>query len=722
MEKTLLEVSSDSDLNKIFAKAHYLEEAENSLKEGSLQFLVLEKIDKKEADKVAAAIKASRDQIKKLEDYIKGLSQKGFDSGKIPSVVKMIKDLGDALDRAQGDIAKINFDSGKMSSFMGSKLTAPGIAKAAIAIQSKANQFLTGFTDALQNIEDNLAPLAKDEKTKTSPMRDIAGTGGIPSEADLEKGIKGAMARALKPKGVFAKIGSFLAKKMPGAKGKILKSIPELDVDSASQELTDAILDASLSIFDAADIPDTKVPSEGLGAIAKDADEAEAKTGGGAGGGKEAGGASDIDSLIAQIKKAMIKKNPEVEQQFKDAGPEAVAAALKDDAEDVLKGKDVEAAAEEAQEEGISGVKWSEITSAFVDGSEDKDAAQKVVDALKGDKSFQDAVAGRINLEEGFFSGNLSSLLFEDVPFDVITKAAEKGSDEAPVQDKLARSMADALETADIEVTGIPAEEKEASGPKPEPGEIFKYTTNKGKELEVKIEKVFDDGDVFAMRPDGKGGFKKPPFRFPASKLGDKVEGSADEAGTAAADAPPPAPEKEAKEEQASAEKELQTAVKEEEKDPQSPKDAAMGALDSWVGSLSKTSQSELNASNRLGDLKDVIGMALDDSAKAVEGEVAAAIKAWRDDHEEQLVKNNRFAKKNFDQLEKLISQLAASMLKKANESRFGLTRENVRKIVFEYLNRKFYKNSDRILAEGEISQVEKDLIVYRMNKLAGLE
>ena len=95
----------------------------------------------------------------------------------------MIKDLGDALDRAQGDIAKINFDSGKMSSFMGSKLTAPGIAKAAIAIQSKANQFLTGFTDALQNIEDNLAPLAKDEKTKTSPMRDTVGKspGGRPS-------------------------------------------------------------------------------------------------------------------------------------------------------------------------------------------------------------------------------------------------------------------------------------------------------------------------------------------------------------------------------------------------------------------------------------------------------------------------------------------------------------------------------------------------------------
>ena len=197
----------------------------------------------------------------------------------------------------------------------------------------------------------------------------------------------------------------------------------------------------------------------------------------------------------------------------------------------------------------------------------------------------------------------------------------------------------------------------------------------------------------------------------------EQAEASAD---TGSGEPPPPQNEKEAKEEQDEAQAQLTSAVKDEAKDAQSPKDASLGALDAWAKSLSKSSQSALKASNRLGSLKDIIGTALDDSAKAVESEVAAAIQAWRDDNEETLIKGKRFSKKNFDSLENLIPKLAGAMLKKANESSFRLTKQHVKKFVNKFLDRKFYKNTDNLLAESKYS--ESEMIVYKMNRLAGLE
>jgi hypothetical protein len=114
--------------------------------------------------------------------------------------------------------------------------------------------------------------------------------------------------------------------------------------------------------------------------------------------------------------------------------------------------------------------------------------------------------------------------------------------------------------------------------------------------------------------------------------------------------------------------------------------------------------------------------MALDDAAKAVESEVAAAVQAWRGDHEEQLIKNKRFSKKNFQSLEDLVPKLAAAMMKTKNESSRTLTKETVRKAVYTYLNRKFLSQSDNILSESKASYEEQDMICYRMNKLAGLD
>jgi hypothetical protein len=150
----------------------------------------------------------------------------------------------------------------------------------------------------------------------------------------------------------------------------------------------------------------------------------------------------------------------------------------------------------------------------------------------------------------------------------------------------------------------------------------------------------------------------------------------------------PVASEEEAVESQEEAESELEDAVRDAATEPASPKDAAFDALDAWVSSLSSSSQKSLQNKNRIGGLKDSVSAALDDSAKAVENEVAAAIQAWRNDNEETLLRSKRFAKKNFDSLQDLIPKLASVMMKKASESKKELNRSHVRRFVFSYLER----------------------------------
>jgi hypothetical protein len=193
----------------------------------------------------------------------------------------------------------------------------------------------------------------------------------------------------------------------------------------------------------------------------------------------------------------------------------------------------------------------------------------------------------------------------------------------------------------------------------------------------------------------------------------------------------PVANEKEAKEEQANADAELKAAVKDEAGQNQSPAAAALGAIDSWVDGLSKTSQSSLQAKNRVGGLKQAVQTSLDQASKAVEKQVAKAIKQWRGEHEETLMKSKRFAKKNFDSLQSLVPQLAGAMLKKANESSVTLTVGTINKTVFSYLNKQF-SDSKPILNEhlvnnrpgqhaDDIPYSEDDMVRYRWLKMAGL-
>lgn len=150
------------------------------------------------------------------------------------------------------------------------------------------------------------------------------------------------------------------------------------------------------------------------------------------------------------------------------------------------------------------------------------------------------------------------------------------------------------------------------------------------------------------------------------------------------------ASDEEAEEEQDAAEEELTAAAEEVASEPESPGVAVATALDTWAASLSKSSQAALAANKRLDGLKTGVASSLEKAADAVEAEVAAAVQAWRGENEETLMKSKRFAKKNFDALEKVIPQIASVMLKKTTETKSRMTRGMVRKSVFNYLDGKF--------------------------------
>jgi hypothetical protein len=161
-----------------------------------------------------------------------------------------------------------------------------------------------------------------------------------------------------------------------------------------------------------------------------------------------------------------------------------------------------------------------------------------------------------------------------------------------------------------------------------------------------------------------------------------------------------PASEEEAEEEQETAQAELEAAAQEAAAEEQPPAVAVAAALDTWMAGLSKSSQSSLTAKNRIGGLKDLVNTALEDAAKAIEGEVQAAVEIWRGEHEETLMKSKRFAQKNFDSLSELIPQIAAQMLKVTAESNIRLTRGMVHKSVHHYLDRTFKR--DGMLIESK--------------------
>lgn len=376
---------------------------------------------------------------------------------------------------------------------------------------------------------------------------------------------------------------------------------------------------------------------------------------------------------------------------------------------------------------------------------------ESLIDALK-------EARGQLS-SASFESGAVSSFLGQKLTLPQIaqgaiavqTKAQDFGVGFSAAVENIAKNLAPLVTEEDREKPlrdlagqeGIPDETKLSKGIKSAITKAFgggffnkvKAFFKNPTGAEKKILQKIPDLDVSAMADEVVEAFLDSPmksFLTTDLKPPDKEEGlgavaqesqeqeqeEAEEVPTE--EAPPAQTEEEAQESQDQAQEELRSAVESEVQDPQSPADAALGAIDTWANSLSKTSQSSLKTKNRLSSLKDIVKVGLDDATSAVEGEVEAAIQSWRDENEETLLKSKRFAKKNFDSLQNLIPKLAAAMLKKSNESARGLSKHTVSKTVHKFLDKKFYSNSDNVLSESKYS--EKEMLVYRLNKLAGLQ
>jgi hypothetical protein len=196
-------------------------------------------------------------------------------------------------------------------------------------------------------------------------------------------------------------------------------------------------------------------------------------------------------------------------------------------------------------------------------------------------------------------------------------------------------------------------------------------------------------GEVAALTQGAEAAGTESTELAAAGAGGAEAEGGGEESA-GEADGIDVATDEEAEEEQDAAEEGLTAAAEEVVAEPESPGVAVANALDAWSASLSKSSQGALAANKRLDSLKTGVAASLEKAAEAVESEVAAAVQAWRAENEETLIKSKRFAKKNFDALEKVIPQIASVMLKKTTETKSRMTRGMVRKSVFNYLDGKF--------------------------------
>ena len=157
------------------------------------------------------------------------------------------------------------------------------------------------------------------------------------------------------------------------------------------------------------------------------------------------------------------------------------------------------------------------------------------------------------------------------------------------------------------------------------------------------------------------------------------------------------------------ADSELKSAAEDAINSDQSPTAGAISALDDWEQGLSKTSQKQLQAKDRIGQLKDLVKTGIEDGSSALEDEVSAAIDLWVGEHEETLVKSRKFAKKNFETLKNVVTQIVSQLVTK--ESKSTITKQYVRDVTFAYLDNEFSINRNL--------QESKDLA--RLRRLAGV-
>ena len=307
--------------------------------------------------------------------------------------------------------------------------------------------------------------------------------------------------------------------------------------------------------------------------------------------------------------------------------------------------------------------------------------AVKLISKNLGGKDIDDdVVLGQLDLEKhGLSSDDLKS---------GISKAF-KGSKPKGFMAKLGSLLGKSKFVADI-----PGTEKVGELPVEKLADDFlNLTYGQLKSLDVDVQKSSQAAEKAAVPTDAIKSIQTsaeeapPPGKeAPEEKSGDETDEKSEEKSEEKPEDIPENPEAES--DPAAEIKAAAVAVKSK---PMSPKDAVSKALSDWESSLSKSSQDTLRRKNRSQELKDGIFTGIDKGKVAVQRAVAKAVKTWRASHEEVLIKSKRFAKKNFDSLEKMIPALAAQVLAQTQESRQkSISKSEITRFVHKKLNEKF--------------------------------
>jgi len=657
---------------------------ENILGESTLTPLLLEDLEDKDVENLRKAV---NDTMKAAIS-----NQKIATNSKMPSVADYFGKIKSSLEKASQLVAQIDLEDdsgilGKAKSLFGKKVSTPRAMQAVIDLQNKSNVAAKTMANAFTLVTKNLNSLKVSDDRKLSDLTDEKD--GVSAEK-IKAGIAKAFNSA-KPKGFMAKLGGLMGKlKLPNIPGA--EDIGDFPTEKAAEELLSLTFGEFKQTGESAektadDAENSKVPVD----VIRDVN-AEAKPEKSSKLPPEAKKAEKRPDFNEEdlIKLLALAKSP-VAKALKDMPEDEKKAAIEDQVEKIASGEiSPEKAVAEVEEEIKNSPKWSEISKSFLDDlpEEDKEVGKSLASALKDNEEFNKKVGSSINMSESFVDYKLpmSVLLKEEVAFDDIMSAASDVIKNKNKAKNSAIGLAKKISDAGVDVPNIPEKESEEEI-KLNPGDIHKYTTNKGKETFVKV--VEQEGENVIVRSvDGKGGFRKNKFPLPPKKLGEKTtakeagvkeetqEVSAD-SGNAAAESDPSA--------------KIKAVASAASSKPMSPKDAVSKALSDWEGSLSGSSQKSLKAKNRGGKLKDAVFTGIDKGKKAVQRAVAKAVKDWRSENEEVLIKSKRFAKKNFDSLQQMIPALAAQVLAQAKESRQRkLTTVEIKNFVYNRLDEKF--------------------------------
>ena len=649
---------------KLLIKLHCGEINEALFLEGSVRGLLIEALEDEDKGELETAIK---DALAALDEFGKTLP-------KDPDWSSVTGPIGEKFDSAQIDIL---YDESADP-----KARADAAAEVTQSFQDAAGEF-SAMVNCIAAVQENLKAFKPEDESKTiGDLSSKADGKDFPTQDDLSKGIEKAYqipeefnkAWAAGSKeaeketggGIFKKIGNFIKGLFGGDKAGNL--VPAGD-------MVEPIMASPFEEFMAMNVQAVQAKL-GEAVKAMGAETAEASAGAAASqAGKDAASAGKADPAAGKAGAEALAKDKDAAKGILDAlkglGPEvlgAVEAALAGKIDDLPPHQQNIASRVLAMYQGGSdGATPEQALDVAEDAVEDADkelaSTFKNIDALAdlGDKHLGDGGGGTV---KAMLSDPEAAKLF----------AHKKIRFSPHLHENSLMILLEAEEEEGVALEDVVQAMATAAGPAgkpPDEAAVTAWATD------------VNDQELLDKKIAVSGG-----------------EEAEEEGG--------PVSDEEAEEEQALADDALKAAAEAAAGEAEAPAVAIAKALDGWVGGLSKTSQSSMTAKGRMDGLKDLINTALEDAAKAIEGEVAAAVEMWRGEHEETLMKSKRFAKKNFDSLEQMIPAIASAMLKKTSETNVRLTRGMVRKSVFRYLDKKF--NREGMLLESS-----------RWEQLAGL-